>query len=283
MSTSQSSQTDSINDGASDQGLSHISRSTPSSNSSSTSTSTATPITIPSRKTKNMKKLSLSTLSAQKRPTFAEFSSSLPATPVTGTIKKSMTLPMLDVKHLSAERSFSSPDIGDGRSPIAQDRTFSGLQVIDQRQPFGQEDWLEGREQSFTTSYNEGPVCIIPPNLWLFSEPTLEEACKFDLIINCAKEVSSPFRQHPHKSSVLSGMNSNTCHNKPCDSHHLTINMFEGFDYVHLPWEHNQAFSADLPLITEFLNEQINNAKRRVLIHCQVNCRLKFVYMTDCC
>lgn len=47
-------------------------------------------------------------------------------------------------------------------------------------------------EPSFT-SYPSGPVAICHPNIYLYSEPTREEASQFDVVINVAKEVKNPF------------------------------------------------------------------------------------------
>lgn len=42
-------------------------------------------------------------------------------------------------------------------------------------------------------SYPEGPICIYPPNVFLYHQPTAEEARDFDVIINVAREVTNPF------------------------------------------------------------------------------------------
>lgn len=42
-------------------------------------------------------------------------------------------------------------------------------------------------------SYPEGPACIYPPNVFLYHQPTAEEARDFDVIINVAREVTNPF------------------------------------------------------------------------------------------
>lgn len=58
--------------------------------------------------------------------------------------------------------------------------------------------------------YPDGPLFICEPNIYLYSEPTREEASKFDVIINVASEVKNPFEHTPgpspattkHQSSV---------------------------------------------------------------------------------
>lgn len=42
-------------------------------------------------------------------------------------------------------------------------------------------------------SYPSGPIIICQPNIYLYSEPTREEAGDFDVVINVAKEVKNPF------------------------------------------------------------------------------------------
>lgn len=48
-------------------------------------------------------------------------------------------------------------------------------------------------EPSFT-SYPSGPIVICQPNIYLYSEPTRDEASQFDVVINVAKEVKNPFQ-----------------------------------------------------------------------------------------
>ena len=41
--------------------------------------------------------------------------------------------------------------------------------------------------------YPDGPICIYQPSVFLYHQPTREEARKFDVIINVAREVANPF------------------------------------------------------------------------------------------
>ena len=41
--------------------------------------------------------------------------------------------------------------------------------------------------------YPEGPICIYPPGVFLYHQPTRDEAREFDVIINVAREVENPF------------------------------------------------------------------------------------------
>ena len=41
--------------------------------------------------------------------------------------------------------------------------------------------------------YPDGPICIYPPSVYLYHQPTQVEAREFDVIINVAKEVENPF------------------------------------------------------------------------------------------
>lgn len=56
--------------------------------------------------------------------------------------------------------------------------------------PFGDPNDLES---SSVSSYPSGPVMICHPNIYLYSEPTKEEAAQFDVVINVAREVRNPF------------------------------------------------------------------------------------------
>ncbi|KAJ9425143.1 tyrosine phosphatase [Fusarium oxysporum] len=51
----------------------------------------------------------------------------------------------------------------------------------------------ENNEDMKTPGYPDGPIAIYGDNVFLYSEPTADEASRFDVVINCAREVSNPF------------------------------------------------------------------------------------------
>lgn len=90
-------------------------------------------------------------------------------------------------------------------------------------------------------AYPEGPLLVIPPNIFLYSEPTLEEVLQFDVVINVAKEVMSLDSLLPNAKKI---------------------------EYHHVLWTHSSKISLDLDRLTELI--QIATLQnKKVLIHCQ--------------
>jgi len=54
-------------------------------------------------------------------------------------------------------------------------------------------DESENNEDQKSPGYPNGPIAIYDDNVYLYLEPTAEEASKFDLVINVAREVNNPF------------------------------------------------------------------------------------------
>ncbi|ODQ83169.1 hypothetical protein BABINDRAFT_19488, partial [Babjeviella inositovora NRRL Y-12698] len=103
--------------------------------------------------------------------------------------------------------------------------------------------------------YPDGPL-EVQPNLFLYSEPTLEQAREFDLIINVARELKDLSKDIARDSR---------CHAK----------------YIFIPWSHNSKLVPDLvyltamisqylhPLDTQLAGRGAKAASKKVLIHCQ--------------
>ncbi|KAG5363879.1 Tyrosine-protein phosphatase MSG5 [Yarrowia sp. B02] len=92
-------------------------------------------------------------------------------------------------------------------------------------------------------AYPDGPLLIYPGNVYLYSEPSVELARTFDVVINVAKEISNPFETAEH----AQGPNP---------------------EYVYVPWGHNSKFLPDLPYLTQLIDDR-SAAGKRVLVHCQ--------------
>ncbi|KAH3901296.1 dual specificity protein phosphatase family protein SCDLUD_002787 [Saccharomycodes ludwigii] len=100
-------------------------------------------------------------------------------------------------------------------------------------------------EDDLQGAYPNGPVLVVPPNIYLYSEPSIEESTKFDVIINVAKELTdSAGRQRSFKT-------------------------FSTDNYYHYLWTHDTKIIEDLPSLTELMYEKavLNNSK--ILVHCQ--------------
>lgn len=61
--------------------------------------------------------------------------------------------------------------------------------LVNNMLPLYQEECME----TAANAYPFGPMLICEPGIYLYSEPSREEALKFDVVINVAKEVKNPF------------------------------------------------------------------------------------------
>ncbi|CAK7213843.1 tyrosine/serine/threonine protein phosphatase [Sporothrix curviconia] len=57
----------------------------------------------------------------------------------------------------------------------------------------------ENNEDQKSPSYPDGPIAIYDDNVYLYLEPTAEEASRFDVVINVAREVNNPFKRSAAK------------------------------------------------------------------------------------
>lgn len=76
------------------------------------------------------------------------------------------------------------------RSPLSI--TTNNVVLVNQPSIKFQEECMEKTENA----YPNGPLFICEPNIYLYSEPTKEEAMGFDLVINVAREVKNPFQSY---------------------------------------------------------------------------------------
>ncbi|CUS23993.1 LAQU0S13e00892g1_1 [Lachancea quebecensis] len=90
-------------------------------------------------------------------------------------------------------------------------------------------------------AYPTGPLLVYGSYIYLYSEPTVEDVSKFDVVINVAKEVQDCREQVPHS---------------------------ECSEYHHAEWTHTTKICADLPKLTQIIH-QAALARKRVLVHCQ--------------
>ncbi|CDR36499.1 CYFA0S01e01970g1_1 [Cyberlindnera fabianii] len=108
-------------------------------------------------------------------------------------------------------------------------------------------------DQSKMNAYPNGPACVLPPNLFLYSEPKLDQLEKYDLVINVARELSPPLPNV--KESPPSTL---------CISHYT----YNNTTYYYVPWTHTSKLCPDLPFLTDVILENLSQ-NHRVLIHCQ--------------
>ena len=150
--------------------------------------------------------------------------------------------------------------------------------------------------------YTEGPVCIYNCGLYLYLEPTAEEASTFDTIINVAKEVRNPLRpQDPGEGTVMSVMRTDETQNhrsmtepqtaisefsfksawewplpEITTSPTITTPTQSSFvpkpkepEYIHVRWDHNSEILEDLFPLCKIIDDRVAEGKR-VLVHCQL-------------
>lgn len=164
-------------------------------------------------------------------------------------------------------------------------------------------DIPQSREEK-PAAYPNGPICIYEAGVYLYFEPTAEQAATFDVIVNVASEVENPFSLSTSESqkdidarridgppaenvdfaslSQGPGATSFGSHDGSPTTPKATPTMsmtpprdvvLDGKSYrtplyIHMPWEHNTDIVADLHKLVKIMDENIQQGKR-VLVHCQ--------------
>ncbi|KAJ5492615.1 hypothetical protein N7539_001361 [Penicillium diatomitis] len=147
--------------------------------------------------------------------------------------------------------------------------------------------------------YPDGPIRIYDTGVFLYLEPTAEEAARFDVVINVAKEVKNPFSTGDEELSntVMSTWRNSSIVSKrfsmgepqtavseisfksafeyqpsEADATHPVTSAAtpsESPEYIHVGWDHNSEILEDLFPLCELIDDRISKGKR-VLIHCQL-------------
>ncbi|MBE3042358.1 dual specificity protein phosphatase family protein [Candidatus Bathyarchaeota archaeon] len=184
---------------------------------------------------------------------------------------------------------------GNMHAPIAEEDSPIRTQVADRgaMDMMGLKDETEHNEDQKSPAYPEGPVAIYEDSVFLYLEPTAEEAAKFDLVINVAQEVQNPFTalsevskaepsrpiDSPIPDTALTDASFRTAFEYPPPTPDDLMGettpttpkaMFPPSqpEYIHMPWEHNTDISVDLMSLCEKVDRTVNDGKK-VLIHCQ--------------
>lgn len=153
----------------------------------------------------------------------------------------------------------------------------------------------ENNEDAKSPGYPDGPIAIYGDNVFLYLEPTAEEASQFDVVINCAREVSNPFEVRkaaqlsqtafgrfgrptignlsPIPDSAVSAASFTTAFEYAQEDTLDTPTtpkamQFAEPEYIHIPWDHNTDIAPDLMNLCETIENRTKNGKK-VLIHCQ--------------
>lgn len=157
----------------------------------------------------------------------------------------------------------------------------------------GLRDESEHNEDQKSPGYPNGPVAIYDDTVFLYLEPTAEEAARFDLVINVAREVQNPFTalsavrkeepkpadDSPIPDTALTDASFRTAFEFPPPTPDELMGETTPTtpkatfppkqpEYIHMPWDHNTDISVDLMPLCERVDETVKDGKT-VLIHCQ--------------
>lgn len=164
------------------------------------------------------------------------------------------------------------------------------------------EHQLPQSQEAPERGYTEGPICIYDCGVYLYLEPTAEEASNYDTIINVAKEVRNPLKSRGlGEGTVMSVMRSDQTQNRRSMTEPQTAVSEFSFksawewpqsettitpttttptqssfapkskepEYVHVRWDHNSEILEDLYPLCKVIDERVAEGKK-VLIHCQL-------------
>ncbi|KAI1103768.1 dual specificity phosphatase [Jackrogersella minutella] len=152
----------------------------------------------------------------------------------------------------------------------------------------------ENNEDQKSPGYPDGPIAIYEDNVYLYLEPTAEEASQFDVVINVAREVLNPFQAAEKEKSQQSQQGLHTVpEESPVPDTAMTndsfatafefppsnetsvetpttpkANPFAEPEYIHIPWDHNTDIATDLMMLCEKIEKRTKEGKK-VLVHCQ--------------
>lgn len=151
-------------------------------------------------------------------------------------------------------------------------------------------DESEQNEDQKSPGYPNGPVAIYEDNVYLYLEPTADEAAEFDVVINVAREVLNPFNE---STTQKKAERSPSPVESPCPDTAMTCDSFATAfefpppgqrgpetpttpkanpmrepEYIHMLWDHNTDIASDLIGLCETIEKRTKDGKK-VLVHCQ--------------
>ncbi|KAK7749349.1 tyrosine/serine/threonine protein phosphatase [Diatrype stigma] len=193
-------------------------------------------------------------------------------------------------KHIGFGRGYDSPILEEeSSSPIrAQVANRAAMDF----EPFHE---AENNEDQKSPGYPDGPIAIYEDNVFLYAEPTADEASKFDVVINVAREVLNPFEagskekesndrgpfslppaipESPVPDTAMTNDSFATAFEYPPAEEKQEspttpkANTFQEPEYIHMPWDHNTDIATDLMMLCEKIEKRTSEGKK-VLVHCQ--------------
>lgn len=196
----------------------------------------------------------------------------------------------------SSALHLSLPSFGNGHSRPGSDSSFSSQSVTGTLPGLKEEDEANKSQETQERGYPDGPVLIYDCGLYLYLEPTLEEASRFDTVINVAKEVKNPFEDPSAPSKTITSVlrselnRSNTPEPQTAASEMSFKSAWEFQpmdeftpttprpdskisrqepEYLHVGWDHNSEILQDLYPLCQLIDERTQQGKK-VLVHCQL-------------
>lgn len=208
-----------------------------------------------------------------------------------------MTIPPVLERNESGLSSFFRPPRPAGASGLGSAITEEDSPIrtqIANRAAYEVEPYheMEHNEDQKSPGYPEGPIAIYGDSVYLYLEPTAEEASRFDVVINVAREVANPFKAAAEESRQSPGTREKAEEDSPVPDTAVTdasfTTAFEYLgeasgntpttpkaqsslkepEYIHVPWDHNTDIGRDLMSLCETIEKRTKEGKK-VLVHCQ--------------
>jgi tyrosine-protein phosphatase MSG5 len=152
-------------------------------------------------------------------------------------------------------------------------------------------------------AYPDGPICVYPPYVDLYLEPTAEQCRQYDVVMNVASEVRNPLVEDmrpgnnepevridggggiqyaPKRPQLTIPGDVGPQHlDEPSPTTPKATPLSSSFppevavsrnskdpEYIHIPWEHNSDIVPDLLRLCKDIDERVQQ-KKRILVHCQ--------------
>ncbi|KAI9811280.1 MAG: hypothetical protein M1832_000927 [Thelocarpon impressellum] len=216
----------------------------------------------------------------------------------TGGVQGGMQLPAFSSAAVHRPRQMAAPSRNSSIDSIPStisERTSPELGAhLDELEE--EDDELEAppSQEVKSPAYPAGPVCIYDPYVYLYLEPSDQEASRFDVVFNVAREVRNPFaapavarklasevrgaspdeREMPEPQSSTSVDSFATAYEVIPDAEDVSPTTPKAPpkrtepEYIHVPWDHNTNIVDDLLRLVEEIDDRVRQGKR-VLIHCQ--------------
>ncbi|KAL4921024.1 hypothetical protein BDW62DRAFT_208735 [Aspergillus aurantiobrunneus] len=208
--------------------------------------------------------------------------------------KGGMSLPRPSTQHGYRRPSGVSED---NLSPVPSVADGEAISETVLHELVEEDDIPQSRESARRSErgYPNGPIRIYDSGVFLYLEPTADEASRFDVVVNVAKEVANPFSKAADNSQTVTSTLRNGAVNhrrQSCSTPFTALSdasfksAFEylprdesspstprnepsGPEYVHVGWDHNSEILEDLYPLCELIESRISQGKK-VLIHCQL-------------